>query len=101
MVVDGKPALVDRLRRREPAAFEEVYEAYRHRVFSFLARLSRNNDAAAELADEVWLRLVTNADRLRADTVVVGTCRHPRRHWFGSTAVRLLHTRRWPVVVVP
>lgn len=61
-------ALVSGLRRGDAAAFDVIYERYRARIFSFLLRLSRNRTLAEDLLDEVWLRLVTNARKLREDT---------------------------------
>ena len=61
-------ALVGRLRDGEPAAFDAVYEAHRARLYSFLARLARSREVAEDLAEEVWLRLVETAPRLRPDT---------------------------------
>jgi RNA polymerase sigma-70 factor (ECF subfamily) len=60
--------LVDGLRRRDPAAFEAVYDAFHGRIFGFLARLSNNRDVAEDLVEETWLRLVAHATRLRPDT---------------------------------
>lgn len=60
--------LVARLKAGDPAAFEAVYEAYRRRLFTFLARLSRRRDVAEDLLDETWLRLVAAAPRLADDT---------------------------------
>jgi RNA polymerase sigma-70 factor (ECF subfamily) len=65
---DPELALVDRLRDGDPAAFDAVYEAYRARVFSFLARLARSREVAEDLAEDTWLRLVETAPRLRPDT---------------------------------
>ena len=65
---DTELALVDRLRDGDPAAFDAVYEAYRARVFSFLARLARSREVAEDLAEDTWLRLVETAPRLRPDT---------------------------------
>lgn len=45
--------------------------------------------------------LAATADDLRADTVVIGTSRGLRHRLFGSPGVRLVRTRRWPVIVVP
>ena len=50
------------------AAFEAIYEAFRPRLFSFLARLSRRRDVAEDLLEETWLRLVTRAPELTDDT---------------------------------
>ena len=65
---DTELSLVERLRRGDAAAFDAVYEAYRPRVFGFLVRLSRSQTLAEDLLDETWLRLVSHAARLHADT---------------------------------
>ena len=65
---DTELSLVEGLRSGDPAAFDAVYEAYRPRVFAFLLRLSRSRTVAEDLLDDTWLRLVSNAGRLRADT---------------------------------
>jgi RNA polymerase sigma-70 factor (ECF subfamily) len=64
--IDG--ALVERLRRGDSGAFDEAYEAYRARLFGFLARLGCRRDLAEDLAEEVWVRLVAHARRLDPDT---------------------------------
>ncbi len=61
-------ALVDGLRRRDAAAFDAVYDAYRSRLFSFLLRSCRRRDVAEDLLEETWLRVVTSAPELRPDT---------------------------------
>lgn len=65
---DTELSLVEGLRRGDPGAFDAVYEAYRARVFGFLVRLSRSRTVAEDLLDETWLRLVSKARSLRADT---------------------------------
>jgi RNA polymerase sigma factor (sigma-70 family) len=60
--------LVARLKAGDPAAFEAIYEAYRPRLFGFLARLSRRRDVAEDLLEETWLRLVARASDLTDDT---------------------------------
>ncbi len=83
----------------------ETAQRLRLRVATGLARSTEMRSPAWEFhivpGGDVVTGLAGVADRLRADTVVVGASRHPRHRWFGSTAVRLLHARRWPVVVVP
>ncbi len=56
-----------RLKERDPAAFEAVYEAYRPRLFGFLVRLSRRRDLAEDLLEETWLRLVARTATLNED----------------------------------
>jgi RNA polymerase sigma-70 factor (ECF subfamily) len=60
--------LVERLRAGDPDAFDAVHDAFNTRLFNFLARLSNRADVAEDLLEETWLRLVTHAGRLRADT---------------------------------
>ncbi|MDJ0345214.1 universal stress protein [Streptomyces sp. H10-C2] len=45
--------------------------------------------------------LVTAADQLTADAVVVGASEHAGHRIVGSVAVRLVKAGRWPVTVVP
>jgi RNA polymerase sigma-70 factor (ECF subfamily) len=65
---DAELALVERLRRGDAEAFDEVYSAFNTRLLTFLVRLSRRRDVAEDLLEETWLRLVKHARRLRADT---------------------------------
>ncbi len=65
---DTELSLVKGLREGDPAAFDAVYEAYRARVYGFLVRLSRSRTLAEDLLDETWLRLVSKAASLRADS---------------------------------
>jgi len=65
---DDERLLVARLRAGDTGAFDEVYDAYRPRVFAFLLRMSRNRTLAEDLLDETWLRLVSHAPRLLPDT---------------------------------
>jgi RNA polymerase sigma-70 factor (ECF subfamily) len=65
---DDERSLVVRLRAGDTGAFDEVYDAYRPRVFAFLLRMSRNRTLAEDLLDETWLRLVSHAPRLVPDT---------------------------------
>lgn len=61
-------ALVGRLRRGELAAFDEIYDALRPQVFSFLARLSKQRALAEELLQETFVRLAKKARELDEDT---------------------------------
>jgi len=65
---DIELALVERLRRGDADAFDEVYAAFNTRLFTFLVRLSRRRDVAEDLLEETWLRLVKHARRLEAGT---------------------------------
>lgn len=45
--------------------------------------------------------LVTAADELKADAVVVGASESAGHRFIGSVALRLVKSGRWPVTVVP
>ena len=49
-------------------AFDDIYAAYRTRIYGYLVRLSRSRDVAEDLTQEVFLRLAKHARRLRPDT---------------------------------
>lgn len=64
---DTELALVDGLRRSDPAAFDAFYEAFNVPLLSFLLRLARRREVAEDLLEETWLRLVKHAERLWPD----------------------------------
>jgi RNA polymerase sigma factor (sigma-70 family) len=59
--------LVARLRRGDAAAFDDVFDRYRARLYSFLVRLSGRPDVAEDLLQETWIRLATRVLSLRED----------------------------------
>src|SRR5262245_55258869 len=67
---DFELELVAQLRAGDAAAFDRVYAEFNARLFSFLARLSRNRDVAEDLLEETWLRFVDRAPKLRPDTTL-------------------------------
>ncbi len=62
---------VQRLRRREPGAFEAIYREHRDRIWQFLYRLSGRKDVAEDLFQDTWLAAARNAHRLRDDTQIL------------------------------
>lgn len=65
---DFEAALVAQLRAGNPAAFDDIYDAYNRRLFSFLLRMTKNRAVAEDLLEETWLRLVSGAAGLAAGT---------------------------------
>lgn len=61
-------ALVERLRAGDSTAFDQIYAVFNTRLLSFLTRMARNRSVAEDLLEETWLRLVSSAEDLRADT---------------------------------
>jgi len=61
-------ALLVELRAGSAPAWQAAYRLYQPRLFSFLARLSGENEAAQDLASETWCRAVAKLHTLRPDS---------------------------------
>lgn len=68
MELEIEIALVQRLRAGDRTAFDEIYAVFNRRLLSFLTRMARDRSVAEDLLEETWLRLVSSAEGLRADT---------------------------------
>ena len=60
--------LLEGLGRGEERAFDDIYEEYRPRIFTFVLGMVGRREVAEELCQEVWLRVASRADSLRQDT---------------------------------
>jgi RNA polymerase sigma-70 factor (ECF subfamily) len=61
--------LSERLRAGDPAAMEEVYHAYKDRLYSFVARqLNGDYSAAEDIVQETFLGTLTSLDKFRGDS---------------------------------
>src|SRR5437879_2440665 len=60
-------SLVDRLRRGEPRAFEELVIAYQHRVFGIALRMLGRRAEAEEIAQDVFVRVHRSVAGFRGD----------------------------------
>ena len=58
-------ALVERHRYGDPEAFEAVYERFAEMVFNLALRLSGDRDEAADLTQEVFLRIYRHLGKFR------------------------------------
>jgi len=92
---DTELSLVEGLRSGDPGAFDLVYEAYRARLFGFLVRLSRSRTVAEDLLDETWLRLVSNARSLRADSYLLPWLFTVARNLYWTYRRSGLHEEAW------
>ena len=80
-----------RLLTGDPVAFAVVYEAHRARLFTFLLRLTRDEQLARDLSQETWLRFAANVQRLDPDS-------EPGA-WLFSVARNLFRSqRRWTLL---
>jgi RNA polymerase sigma-70 factor, ECF subfamily len=59
--------LIGRARRREPAAFDALVEAYSPRLYGYFYRLTGLREDAEDLLQEVFVRLVRMIDRYEHD----------------------------------
>ena len=78
-------SLVDRLRRGDPRAFEDLVIAYQHRVFGVALRMLGSRAEADELAQEVFLRVHRAVAEFRGDAKL--------STWLYAIASRLCLTR--------
>lgn len=62
--------LIEALKAGGDAAFEAVYAQERAALYAFLVRLSGDTNVAADLYQNVWLKLARHAQRLRPDTSI-------------------------------
>ena len=77
-------ALIQRLKERDVAAFDEIYDAFRARLYSFLVRLTRRRDLAEEMLQETWMRLAARGHLLRDDTCLCAWLFTVGRNLFAS-----------------
>ncbi|MFE9248917.1 universal stress protein [Streptomyces sp. NPDC007088] len=78
---------------------------------SLVADIKRSTEQVKDIFDVRWefhtfrgdpyTGLVTAADELQADAVVVGASEQAGHRFVGSVAIRLVKAGRWPVTVVP
>jgi RNA polymerase sigma factor (sigma-70 family) len=84
-------SLIERLRRGDPTAFDQIYRRHAPGLFAFLARLCGRPAIAEELLQETWLRLATHARRLPVDVNLAA--------WLFTVARNLYRShRRWRLV---
>jgi len=87
--------LLLRIADNDRDAFEELFNRYRRRLFTFLFRLTRSHGAAEELANDVLLTVWKDAGRFRGDS--------KPSSWIFGIAYRkaLAHLRKRKFQLVP
>jgi RNA polymerase sigma-70 factor (ECF subfamily) len=79
---------IERLKRREAAAFEELIAERSGEIYGLLFRLTENGEEARDLTQETFLRAFQNIDRFRGDADV--------RTWIYRIAINQARNRfRW------
>jgi len=77
------------------AAFRAAYGAHRSVVFGFLLRLAGDSDTAADLFQNVWLKLSQHRQRLRPDTELrAWLCTVARREYLSYRRAQTLDLGR-------
>jgi RNA polymerase sigma-70 factor, ECF subfamily len=80
METKAPPDSIERLRSGDPEAFDAVYSAEKVGLYGFLLRLARDPHVAADLFQNVWLKLAKHATSLRPESNV--------RAWLHTVARR-------------
>ncbi len=57
----GEAELVQKLRRRDPDALADAYDRYSHLVYSLFLRITRDETAAEDLVQELFMRVWNRA----------------------------------------
>ena len=79
---------IERLKRREADAFEELVAERSGEIYGLLFRLTENGEEARDLTQETFLRAFQNIDRFRGDADV--------RTWIYRIAINQARNRfRW------
>lgn len=59
----AESALIDRCRRQDPVAFGKFVDSYQNRVFGFVRRMVPNQEEAADVTQDVFIRAYQNFHR--------------------------------------
>src|SRR5437763_12850132 len=87
--------LVDRCRREEPGAFEELVDQFKNLVFALIARTVPDRSRAEDLAQDVFLRIHRGLPYFRGEArlstwifrIVVNVCTHDRMQTRSSVSL--------------
>lgn len=89
--------LIERHRHGDPAAFDEIFARYERMVFNLALRLSGDRERAADLSQEIFLRIYRHAARFRGRSTL--------KTWIYRVSVNCcrsrLARRRLPTLTLP
>lgn len=89
---DDELALVERHRQGDPSAFEEIFTRYQGMVYNLALRMSGNREEAADLSQDVFLRVYRHVGRFKGRSTL--------KTWIYRVALnccRSRRARRWPL----
>lgn len=61
-------AFVERLKAGDPGIIDDVVEQYKEPLFAFIVRIVNNYDAAEDIFQETWLRVIKHISSFRGDS---------------------------------
>lgn len=87
---DEDAALAEGLRQGDEAAYEALIQRYEHPIFSLVSRLADNPEDAADVVQDVFIKIFRNVGSFRGESslktwiyrIAVNQARNQRR-WFG------------------
>ncbi|MFA6563977.1 MAG: sigma-70 family RNA polymerase sigma factor [Verrucomicrobiia bacterium] len=83
-------ALVERARANDPAAFDELVQRYKQRIYGTVYHMTSNHEDANDLAQETFIRAFKNLHRFKGDSSFYT--------WIYriavNTTINFLHSRR-------
>ncbi len=59
--------LIEKLKKRDKAAFKEVMKMYKNRIFNYINLMVNNREVAEELTQETFVKVYFKSDKLRTD----------------------------------
>ena len=85
--------LISRLREGDSEAINKIVEQYKGPLFAFILRMVNNHEAAEDLFQETWLRVIRSIRNFRGDSklstcvfsIALNLCRdteRKRKRWF-------------------
>lgn len=60
-------SLVERFKGGDEAAFDQIYQRYRNRIYSYVRRMLRNNPRAEDITQEVFVRVYVSITTYRPE----------------------------------
>lgn len=68
MMKPEEAALIERCKRKDAKAFDELVSQYERRIYNFAMRLSGNADDAEDIAQETFIRVFNAIQNFRGDS---------------------------------
>ena len=77
---DSEFVLIERIRSRDPDAFDQLMQRFLPMIERYVYRLCRSNDITQDVVQETFLRLWERADRFDSEKATLSTWLHRIAH---------------------